>query len=102
IESWLSHNKHVLSASRRSISLFVLILPLAWGQGTVPTFPFKVGQSSYTLVGRDPALGGTTKIRTVLIPVQLCVEAKKMAMDAAMDVPRVLQSPVFANFSVPS
>ena len=64
-------------------------------------------RASYTLVGRDPAQGGTTTIPTVLVPVTLSFEAKKTAgkpflMDAAPDVPRVLRSPVFSNFAFPS
>jgi hypothetical protein len=56
---------------RKSICLlFVLVLSLrsASAQGTVPTFRHTVGQSSYTLIGRDPVQGGTTTIPTVLVP----------------------------------
>jgi chitinase len=89
--------------------LFLLVLPLhvAHAQGTVPTFQHAVGQGSYTLVGRDPARGGTTTIPIVLVPITLSFEAKKTAgkpfiMDAAPDVPRVLRSPVFSKFAFPS
>ncbi|MBZ5621287.1 MAG: chitinase [Acidobacteriia bacterium] len=89
--------------------LFLLVLPLhfAHAQGTVPTFQYAVGQGSYTLVGRDPAQGGTTTIPTVLVSVSLSFDAKKTAgkpfiMDAAPDVPRVLRSPVFSKFAFPS
>ena len=89
--------------------LFLLVLPLrfAHAQGAVPTFQHAVGQGSYTLVGRDPAQGGTTTIPTVLVPVTLSFDAKKTAgkpflMDAAPDVPRVLRSPVFSKFAFPS
>jgi chitinase len=97
----LRHNERVFSRFC-FIPLFALIPSLACGQGTAPSFQFKVGQSSYTLAGRDPAQGGTTKIPTVLISVKLSFEAKKVSMDAAPDVPRVLRSPVFANFTFPS
>ena len=89
--------------------LFLLVLRLhcAHAQGTVPTFQHAVGQGSYTLVGRDPARGGTTTIPIVLVPITLSFEAKKTAgkpfiMDAAPDVPRVLRSPVFSKFAFPS
>ncbi|HMH14860.1 MAG TPA: chitinase [Edaphobacter sp.] len=83
---------------------FVLSLQSAHSQGTVPTFVYSAGQSSYTLVGRDPAQGGTTTIPTVLVPVTLSFEAKKTAgkpfvMDAAADVSHILRSPIFSEFA---
>jgi hypothetical protein len=87
---------------------FLALCPhLARAQGAVPAFQFAAGQGSYTLLGRDPAQGGTTTIRTVLVPIALSFDAKKTAgkpliMDAAQDVPRVLRSPVFAKFAFPS
>ena len=93
----------------QSICVLCLFLPPLHlcAQGTVPTFQHTIGQSSYTLVGRDPAQGGTTAIPTVLVPVTLSFEARKTAgkpfvMDAAPDVPRVLRSPVFSKFDFPS
>jgi chitinase len=82
----------------------VASLHFASAQGTVPTFEKTIGQGSFTLVGRDPAQGGTTVIPTVLVPITLSFEAKKNAgklfgMDASADVPRVLHSPVFSRFA---
>jgi chitinase len=62
-----------------------------------------VGQSSYTLAGRNPADGGTTRIPAVLVPITLSFDAKKSAgkpfvMDASPDVPGILRSPVFSSF----
>jgi chitinase len=93
-----------------SISLlFLLVLSLqsAHAQGTVPTFTHSVGQGSYTLVGRDPAQRGTTTIPTVLVPITLSFDAKKIdgrpfVMDAAADVPHILRSPVFSKFAFAS
>jgi chitinase len=89
-------------------SLFpvVLPLPLACAQGTVSTFEHSVGQAKYVVVGVSPALGGSTTIPVVLVPVTLAFEAKKtggkaFVMDAAADIPRVLDSPVFSNFRFP-
>src|SRR5690242_129304 len=68
----------------------------------LPTFQHQVGQSSYTLLGRDPAQGGTTTIPTVLVPVTLSFNAgKPFVMDAAPDVRHVLRSPVFSKFRFP-
>ena len=90
-----------------ALCLFFLLLVSpscpAYAQGTVPTFTFHAGQTSYTLAGRDPAQGGTTTIPTVLIPVTLSFESKKVngqpfLMDATVDTKRVLDSPVFSPF----
>src|SRR5258707_7866778 len=85
--------------------LFLLHLSLqpAHAQGTVPTFAHSAGQSSYTLTGRDPAQGGTTTIPTVIVPIALSFDAKKIAgkpfgMDAADDVSSILRSPIFSSF----
>ncbi|MGC1461358.1 MAG: chitinase [Terracidiphilus sp.] len=89
--------------------LFLLLSPLyqVHAQGTVPTFDRAAGGRSYTLVGRDPAQGGVTVIPTVLVPISLSFDAKKIAgkpfiMDAGADVPRVLHSPVFSKFAFAS
>ncbi len=92
------------------ICLLVLLTispQFANAQGTVPTFQRTVGPGSYTLVGRDPAQRGVTTIPTVLIPIMLSLDAKKIAgnpflMDAAPDVQAVLRSPVFSKFAFPS
>jgi len=91
-----------------SIVFIVFLAPgLAHAQGTVPTFQHAIGGNSYTLVGRDPEQGGVTTVPTVLVPLKLSFEAKKVQgkpflMDAAPDVPRVLRSPVFAKFAFSS
>ncbi len=89
------------------LSLLVLPLQFVGAQSTVPTFQHALGQGSYTLVGGDPAQGGTTTIPTVLVPITLSFDAKKQAgkpfiMDAAPDIPPVLRSPVFSKFAFPS
>lgn len=94
----------------RLISLFFLLvlpLPSAAAQGTVPTFRYTAGESSYTLVGVDPAQVGVATIPTVLVPIALSFDVKRVAgkpfiMDAAPDVWRVLRSPVFSKFAFPS
>ena len=76
----------------------LLFACLALAQGTVPTFQ----QNSYTLVGGDPAKGGSTTIPTVLVPVTLSFDAKKAVLDAAPDAARFLRSPVFSSFAFPT
>jgi chitinase len=85
-------------------SLCLFLVQCAWAQGTIPTFTVAAGDRSYTLAGGDPARGGTTTIQTVLVPVALSFESKRVAgkpfvMDARPDVERVLRSPVFVPFA---
>ncbi len=85
----------------KTIHLPFLLVALH-AQGTVPMFRAAVGQGSYTLVGRDPALGGVTTIPTLLVPITLQFESKNSMMDATPDVERVRLSPVFSDFTFPS
>jgi chitinase len=94
-------------ASLTQLVLLALTLRCADAQGTVPTFQYAAGQGAYTILGSDPAGSASTTIPTVLVPLALSFDAKKIAgkpfvMDAAPDVPRVLASPVFSRFAFPS
>jgi chitinase len=86
----------------------LVVLPLcSYAQGTVPVFQRTVGQGSYTLAGRDPSQGGVTTIPTVLVPVTLSFESKKIdgkpfLLDAAADVKGILRSPIFSRFAFPA
>ena len=87
--------------------LLVLVPPVSHAQGTVPTFQHAGGEGSYTLVGGDPARGGTTTIATVLVPITLSFRSENdgrqaFVMDAVPEVARVLRSPVFSKFAFPS
>jgi chitinase len=89
------------------LALFILPLHSAHAQGTVPTFKHAVGQGSYTLAGSDPAQETTTTIPTVLVPIKLSFDAKKtegrpFVLDAGIDVPDVLRSPIFSKFAFTS
>jgi chitinase len=89
----------------RPLCLLVLLAVtyrFSHAQGTIPTFTRAVGGSSYTFAGHDPAQPGTTVIPTVLVPVALTFEGKTASMDAGPDVPRILASPIFSNYSFPS
>ena len=90
---------------RSKLVVLAAMATLPWtfaeAQGTVPTFKYSAGQSSYTLAGRDPAQGGTTTLPTVLVPVRLTFAMKDAAgrpyvMSAGGDVARILRSPVFS------
>jgi chitinase len=90
-----------------AVFLLVLLPSASHAQGSVPMFQYTVGQGSYRLAGREPALQGSSTIPTVLVPVTLSFDAKKSSgkpfvMDAVPDVPQVLRSPVFSNFAFPS
>src|SRR5215469_6008031 len=84
--------------------LLALASQAALGQGTVPTFTHTVGESTFNLAGRDPGQGGTTNIPTVLVPIALSFESKKVSgkpfvIDAAPDHARILASPVFSRIA---
>ncbi len=88
--------------------LLFLLLPMAaaHARNSVPTFQLAAGQGIYTLVGRDPRQAGTTTIPTLLVPVRLRFETKKVAgksfvLDAAADVSSIEHSPIFAGFAFP-
>lgn len=77
-------------------------LHLLSAQGTVPTFDCQAGHH-YSILGGDLRRGTNTTVPTVLVPITLAFDAKKIGgkpfiMDAAADVPRVLTSPIFADF----
>ena len=86
----------------RIILVVILLLPIStYAQDTaVPTFTRTYNTAgtdySYTVVGADPAKGGTTTIPTVLVPITLTIEApmdaagKKAVLDASPDVARVI------------
>lgn len=82
------------------LTLLSLSLSICFAQGTVPTFVDQVNGHAYTLVGKSPQGGGSTSIRTVLVPVTLSI-AGGAVMNAAPDVPEVLRSPVFSRFAFP-
>jgi chitinase len=62
-------------------------------------------QYSVVLAGRDPAIGGTTTISTVLVPVSLAFDGyrsstgEELVLDATADVFKVAQSPIFQKFA---
>ena len=100
----------------RLLCFGLLLLPpsmfATFAQTTLPTFTRSynaAGQDySYTVVGGDPAKGGTTTIPTVLVPITLTIGApmdatgRKAVLDASTDVAGVMRSPIFARYRFPS
>lgn len=104
----------------RFIAVFMLsglCLAFSWGcRKTPPSGPaialpmftrsFTVAgkQYRYTVAGRNPAIGGTTTLPTVLVPVDLVFEGypekpgKKIVISPVPDVPKVIQSPIFQKY----
>ena len=93
----------------------LLVVPSSFAQSAAPaaaaapqtislptftrTFTAAGKDSSYTVIGEDPAKGGTTTIQTVLVPITLTFEApmdgagKKAVLDAGPIVPRFSTRP---------
>ena len=83
--------------------LLLLLVPFAYGQGTVPTFQMTTQHGTYTVVGKA---AGTTAIPTLLVPITLVFEGTTRAgrpvrLDAAGDAARVVASPVFSKYAFP-
>ena len=95
----------------RAYALSFLLIAIAWSPGyawaqSVTTFRYVVQNSSYTLVGGDPSVGGTTTIPTVIVPISLSFEstrhaARPAAIDATADIPALIGSPIFTAFAFP-
>jgi chitinase len=80
-------------------------LHLLCAQGTVPTFNYQA-EHNYSILGGDLRRGMTTTIPTVLVPITLTFDSKRITgkpftMDASADVPRILASPIFVDFPFP-
>jgi chitinase len=82
------------------IAAVVALLPAATSGQTVPTFHYKFEANTYTLVGSDPAIGRTTEIPVVVVPVSLSfASSRQPPLDGTADVAALLRSPVFTAFS---
>lgn len=72
------------------------------------TFAFQGQHFPYTIVGRAPQRGQTTRIPTMIIPISLFFEGysdaqgNPITMDIVPDLPAVLNSPNFRNASYPT
>lgn len=71
---------------------------LAHARGTVPTFTRSIGENTYTFAGQDPAKSGNTVVPVLLVPIRLVFAGRTGVMDAIPDLPRILESPIFAKY----
>jgi chitinase len=85
----------------RGLFVFFLLLSFGWrASSQVPTFQRATHNGAITVVGRDPAQGGTTLIPTLVVPITLEFESrmvfgKSVSLEATRDVQLVAQSPIF-------
>ena len=81
---------------------------VGFNSGTLQTLPHWQGSFSingtsynYTLVGGDPANGGVTKVRTLVIPIKLTIPdysadgKTPIVLDATPIIPQIIASPIF-------
>lgn len=83
-------------------------LPLPPQTISLPTFTSTATVAgtkyTYTLLGGDPAKGGTTTIPTVLVAIALTIDApmdaagRKAVLDAGPIAQQVIRSPIFADY----
>ena len=75
-------------------------LPIALlAQGSLPTFTHASGDAAYTVLGNDPAQGGTANIPVTIVPVTLTFEASRGVVLSPMpDITRIVRSPIFRNY----
>ncbi len=80
-------------------------------QDAIPTFTrsYSAGAAgnaiSYTVVGKDPAQGGTTTIPTVLVPLTLVFDGspvRTVTVSAGSEAEKVVHSPLFGQYAFPS
>ncbi|MGI4756369.1 MAG: glycosyl hydrolase family 18 protein [Janthinobacterium lividum] len=68
-------------------------------QGSLPIFTHTIGDVAYTVIGNDPAKGGTANIPVTIIPVSLTFESSKgVVLSPALDIAKITRSPVFASY----
>ncbi len=82
----------------------LLTLALGWciaQAQTVPVFEYHWNGSVYSMLGRDPAQGGTTNVPVIVVPVELRFASHRNdVLDASKSVPDLLKSPVLTPFSL--
>lgn len=91
----------MLNSFFRVLSFVVFIfLPAALlAQGSLPTFTHTSGEAAYTVIGNDPAKGGTANIPVTLVPISLSFESSKgVILSPALDIAKITRSPVFTSY----
>ncbi len=81
-------------------SAFLGLLPSSLlAQGSLPSFTHTSGDAAYTVVGNDPAKGGTANIPVTIVPVSLTFEtSKSVVLNPAMDIAKITRSPIFTKY----
>ncbi len=68
-------------------------------QGTLAAFRHTTGDAAYTVIGNDPAKGGTVNIPVTMVPITLSFESdKSVVLDPGPDVVKIRRSPIFSNY----
>ncbi|GAA3756468.1 hypothetical protein GCM10022270_13870 [Terriglobus aquaticus] len=81
------------------LTLLGLLAPSLFAQGTLPTFTHTGDSGSYTVLGNDPAKGGTATVPVTIVPITLTFEASKgVALSPALDIAKITRSPLFTPF----
>jgi chitinase len=104
------HSKGVRGQVRYAVWVFRLSTTVAMAalvasgahSQTVPMFQHAANGAAYTVVGGDPALGRTTSIPIILVPIALRFTSHNDdVLDATGSVPQLLNSPLFTSFRFP-
>ena len=80
-------------------SCFSLVLNMLPAQGTLAAFRHTSGDAAYTVIGNDPAKGGTVHIPVTIVPITLSFESdKSVVLDPGPDLVKITRSPIFTNY----
>jgi chitinase len=88
---------------RSHITIAVLaVAALSARSQTVPIFQYRAKGAVYSIIGRDPARGGTTGIPVIVVSIALRFASHGgEVLGATGSIPELLHSPVFAPFPFP-
>ena len=80
------------------------LLPIALlAQGSLPSFTHTSGDATYTIIGNDPAKGGSANIPVTIVPVALTFETSKgVVLSPALDIAKIRRSPIFSSYKFAS
>ncbi len=75
-------------------------LPIALlAQGMLPSFTHTSGDAAYTILGNDPAKGGTANVPVTLVPVSLTFGVKRrVVLSPVLDIAKITRSPIFTKY----
>lgn len=68
-------------------------------QGNLPSFTRAGSSGTYTVLGNDPAKGGSANVPVTIVPVTLSFQASKgVTLSPALDIARITRSPLFTPY----